>query len=59
MWEGELRPRLASQSGQLVTVVGGAVLIGESDSSDEEDGKEGIPKGDPLRDHGVREDGVG
>ena len=42
-----------------MTVVGGAVLIGESDSSDEEDGEEGIPKGDPLQDHGVREDGVG
>eukprot|EP00731_Ephydatia_muelleri_P019497 Em0012g322a len=47
--EGEMRPRLASQSGQLVTVVGGAVLIGESDSSDEEDGEEGIPKDSQMK----------
>ena len=43
----EMRPRLASQSGQAVTVVGGAVLIGNSDSSDDEDGEEErSPKGD-------------
>eukprot|EP00731_Ephydatia_muelleri_P019504 Em0012g329a len=45
----EMRPRLASQSGQLVTVVGRAVLIGESDSSDEEDGEEGIPKDSQMK----------
>ena len=41
--------RLASQSGQSVTMVGGGVLIGDSDTSDEEDGEEGISKVDPCR----------